>query len=142
VARVGAKGDDVGGQVAEVVLVVDDERGTVALISEMLEYAGFRVAQAYDGLEALARARELRPAMVLSDIMMPGMDGRDLCRELRADPALRETVVVLHSSMDESEVEWRTVGADGFLQKPFRISELPGRVRNWLQQRRNGRTSG
>ena len=121
-----------------VILVVDDERGTVALMREMLEHAGFRVEHAYDGLEALARARELRPAMVLSDVMMPGLDGRDLCRELRADPALGEMVVVLHSSMDEHEVAWRAVGADAFLQKPFRIALLPGRVRDWLRLRENG----
>ena len=121
-----------------IILVVDDERGTVALMREMLEYAGFRVEHAYDGLDALVRARELRPVLVLSDVMMPGLDGRDLCRELRADPGLGATVVVLHSSMDERDVAWRAAGADAFLQKPFRISELPGRVRGWMQLRENG----
>ena len=124
------------------VLVVDDERGTVALMREMLEYAGFRVEHAHDGLEALARARELRPALLLSDVMMPGLDGRDLCRELRADPDLKAMVVVLHSSMDERDVAWRAAGADAFLQKPFRVSELPGRVRDWLHLRDNGTRPG
>jgi CheY-like chemotaxis protein len=124
------------------ILVVDDERGTVALMREMLEYAGFRVEHAHDGLEALARARELQPVLVLSDVMMPGLDGRDLCRELRADPALKATVIVLHSSMDERDVAWHAAGADAFLQKPFRISELPGRVRDWLRLRDNGTRPG
>lgn len=137
-ARGVAPSGGVGSPADGIILVVDDERGTVALMREMLEYAGYHVEHAYDGLEALARTRELRPVLVLSDIMMPGLDGRDLCRELRADPATAETVVVLHSSMDEPDVGWRSVGADAFLQKPFRISELPGRVRDWLRLRENG----
>ena len=107
------------------VLVADDELGTTLLVSDMLVFAGFAVVQAFDGVEALLRARERRPALALLDVMMPGLDGREVCRRIRADPELEGVRVVLHSSADESDVAWREAGADAFVQKPFAIRELP-----------------
>jgi len=118
------------------VLVVDDEAGTRQIMVDMLTHdGGFRVVQARDGLEALARMREAPPDLVLLDVMMPGMDGRDVCRRLRGDPAIAAVPVILHSSADPSEVDWRGCGADAFLQKPFRITQLPAFVRRHLTTR-------
>lgn len=117
------------------VLVADDEPGTRGLMAEMLTHSGFDVVQARDGIEALARAREAPPDVALLDVMMPGLDGRQVCRRLRGDPALAHVSVVLHSSADEDAVDWRGAGADAFLAKPFSLRELPALVRRHLVRR-------
>lgn len=115
------------------VLVADDEPGTLALLAEVLTYSGFAVIQAEDGLEALVRAREMKPELAVLDVMMPGMDGRTVCRELRADSA-GAIPVILCSAADESVVDWRGAGAVGFLQKPFPISRLTEMVRQHVRR--------
>ena len=114
------------------VLVADDEHAITALVAEMLGWAGFDVVRAHGGAEALVLARTERPDVILLDVMMPDLDGRDACRAVKMDAELRGTPVVLFSSADEQDVHWRAAGADGFLQKPFSIRELPGLVRGFL----------
>ena len=114
------------------ILVADDEHAITALVAEMLGYAGLDVVRAHGGAEALVLARAARPDLVLLDVMMPDLDGRDACRVLKMDAELRDVPVVLFSSADEQDVHWRGAGADGFLQKPFSIRELPAFVRGFL----------
>jgi CheY-like chemotaxis protein len=117
------------------ILVADDEQGTLELMGEILTHAGFDVVRARDGLEALSMARELVPDLALLDVMMPGMDGREVCRRLCADPALTHMPVILHSAADERDIDWRACGADAFLAKPFRLASLPDLVRQYLHAR-------
>ena len=119
------------------ILIADDEPSTTELLAIFLAHHGFEVAQAYDGLEALVRAREQPPDLALLDVMMPGLDGRDVCRALKADPALAGVPVILHSSADEVDVAWQAVGADAFLQKPFNIRQLPDFLRRHVRARSN-----
>ena len=114
------------------VLVADDEPAITALLAQMLEHAGFRVVEASGGMEAVTRAREQRPDLILIDVMMPDLDGRDACKLLKLDATLRRVPVVLFSSADEADVHWAACGADGFLQKPFSIRVLPDLVRGYL----------
>jgi DNA-binding response OmpR family regulator len=79
----------------------------------------------------MARVRETPFDLILLDVMLPGLDGLEICRMLKEDGALG-TWVVLHSSADEDDVGWREAGADGFLQKPFDIRELPDFGRAYL----------
>ena len=113
-------------------LVADDEPTTLELLTVALEHAGFAVTGAQDGLEAMRRVREAPPDLALIDVMMPGMDGRDICRAIKDDPDLSGVVVVLHSAADEQDVEWRAAGADGFLQKPFHLRRLVEYLRQRL----------
>ena len=114
------------------VLVADDEPAITTLVAEMLTYAGFQVLRAHGGGEALILARAERPDVILLDVMMPDLDGRDACRALKMDHALQHIPVVLFSSADERDVHWRGAGADAFLQKPFSIRALPAFVRSVL----------
>ena len=107
------------------VLVADDEPMTAELLACMLDHRGFEVERAYDGREALERIREIRPDVVVLDVRMPAMDGHEVARHLRADPELRHVPVVLFSSVDEADVQWKAAGADVFLQKPLDICVLP-----------------
>lgn len=106
------------------VLVADDEHSITALVSEVLTHAGFDVLRAHGGEAALTLTRAMRPDLVLLDVVMTDMDGRDACRALKADPALSGMPVVLFSSAEEEDVEWEDSGADGFLQKPFDVRGL------------------
>lgn len=107
------------------ILVADDEPLTAEMLTLMLAFTGYEVTHALDGVEALARAREVAPDVVLLDVMMPGGLGHAVSSELRKDPKFEDALVVLFSCVDEREVPWREAGADAFLQKPISIRDLP-----------------
>ena len=100
------------------VLVVDDDATVRELIERHLSRRGFRVVQAADGMEALARARELHPAAITLDIMMPGVDGWTVLAALKGDPALADIPVVLVSILDEPSRGY-SLGAADYLVKPI-----------------------
>ena len=120
------------------VLVADDEPAITTLMGDMLAWAGFSVLCAHGGAEALTLAREERPDVVMLDVMMPDLDGRDACRALKMDRDLQHVPVILFSSADERDVHWRAAGADAFLQKPFSIRDLPAFVRSVLERGADG----
>ena len=117
------------------VLVADDEDGTLSLLVTVLTFAGFTAIPARDGLEALELARQSPPDIALLDVMMPGMDGREVCRRMGADPTLTHVPVILQSAADEQDIDWRGCGADAFLAKPFVVRELPDFVTRHLSTR-------
>jgi CheY-like chemotaxis protein len=129
-----------GDGMAKRVLVADDEPLTAEMLALMLAFRGYEVVCAHDGREALERARETLPDLILLDVLMPGLEGLDVTRALRDDPELRDRPVVLFSSEDESEIRWREAGADLFLQKPIDIRALPDVVERLLPP--NGRPAG
>jgi twitching motility two-component system response regulator PilG len=108
------------------VLIVDDTRTLLSLIQIYLMGWGLEFVEAYDGLEALKKAQEVRPALVISDVRMPGMDGFELCAALRADRALHDTPVVLLTSLTDpaSREKGVLVGATAFLTKPVTVQDL------------------
>jgi CheY-like chemotaxis protein len=110
------------------VLVADDEPQTAEMLALMLAFRGFEVVCAHDGAEALQRARDARPDVILMDVVMPKLEGDEVTRALRQDPELDDCPVVLFSSVDEGDVDWRDAGANLFLQKPIDIRALPGVV--------------
>lgn len=110
------------------VLVVDDEPAMAELVGIILGHHGLEVLSASDGLEAVSQAQRNHPDVVLLDLMMPKLDGLDVCRALRDEPDLRDTTIVLCSAADEAAVDWRAAGADAFLQKPFNVGRLPALI--------------
>ena len=109
------------------VLVVDDDRVIQQLLEVNLELEGYEVAgTASDGREAIAMAAELKPDLILLDIMMPKMDGLEVCRHLKADPKLSKIPIVLLSAraQDMDIREGLEIGADAYLTKPFDPVEL------------------
>ena len=118
---------------AKRVLVADDEPLTAEIVALMLAYSGYEVVCAHDGAEALRHARELKPDLILLDVIMPELEGIAVTRALRADPELCRRPVVLFSSADETEIEWREAGADVFLQKPIDIRALPALVQRLMR---------
>ncbi|TWS94441.1 response regulator [Reyranella sp. CPCC 100927] len=112
------------------VLLADDNADMRQYVQRLLRSAGFRVEAVTDGEAALAAAQRLQPDLVLSDVMMPKLDGFGLLTALRADPVLRDTPVLLLSARagEEAKVEGLGAGADDYLTKPFSARELLARV--------------
>lgn len=117
------------------VLLVDDTRTLLSLIQVYL--MGWRIdfVEAKDGLEGLAKAKEHKPALVISDVRMPGMDGFELCAALRSDPVLHKTPIVLLTSLNDetSRRKGKLVGASAFLTKPVSVEELRRTVATLLE---------
>ena len=115
---------------ADRVLVVDDEPEIVALVAYHLVKAGYRVATAGTGQDAIDQTRRERPALIVLDLMLPGMSGFDVLEQLRADDLTREVaVLMLTARRDEPDrIRGLSLGADDYLTKPFSPPELVLRV--------------
>jgi diguanylate cyclase (GGDEF)-like protein len=118
------------------VLVVDDDPDIARFIELNLRLEGFEVHVVHDGSSALATAAELHPDLVVLDVMMPGTDGVEVCRRLRADPVTAATPVIMLTakSMSADKVVGLTAGADDYVLKPFDTVELVARVRSTLRR--------
>ncbi|MBI4741038.1 MAG: response regulator [Betaproteobacteria bacterium] len=119
---------------AKKVLIADDEQNIVISIEFLLRREGFEVVVASDGEAALVKAREEKPDLVLLDVMMPKMNGFDVCQALRADPELAGMrVLMLTAKGRETEVsKGLGLGADAYMTKPFSTKELVAQVRALL----------
>jgi PAS domain S-box-containing protein len=123
---------------APTLLVVDDNALGLKATVRILQQAGYAVAQAADGAEALRQVRALRPALVLLDVVMPDISGTEVLRQIRADPDLAGVSVVMFSALMTQSNEQAVgldAGADGYIVRPVSNQELVARVRSQLRQR-------
>jgi two-component system, OmpR family, response regulator VicR len=119
------------------VLVVDDEFGTVEVLVAALEDAGYRVLTAANGRRALERLEENKPDLVVSDFMMPLMDGATLVQAMRSNPEYREIPVIMMSAAPEAALRRHLDGYEAFLRKPFRVPALLELIASMLNRRRS-----
>jgi len=117
----------------ELILVIEDEPQIARLARDYLEKNGYRVLLAGDGVGGLAAARRESPDLVLLDLLLPGMDGRELCRRLRAESAV-PIVMLTALAEDSDEIVGLELGADDYLTKPFSPAVLVARVRAALRR--------
>jgi two-component system cell cycle response regulator DivK len=116
------------------ILVVDDNPANAALVSFLLTKRGYEVRIAADAAEALAIVGEFAPRLIMMDIQLPGMDGLELTRRLKADPTTRQTIIIALTAyaMKGDEERARQAGCDGYVSKPIDTRTLPGLVAEYL----------
>ena len=128
------------------ILVVDDDRLLRQMVRDFLEVADFAVAEAVDGPDGLAQAAALQPDLILLDLMMPGMDGYTVCRQLKANPATRDLPVIFLTASPDLSLNRQAyaAGAVACLTKPFRREALVAVVNTTLRgaTRRGERPGG
>lgn len=118
---------------AETILLVDDEEKVLDFMSSFLQREGFLIATAHTGIEALAKAKQIKPAVVVLDWMMPGMNGLDVCRELRKNSKVG-IIMVTAKSDEVDKIIGLESGADDYIVKPFSLRELLARIRAVLRR--------
>lgn len=121
--------------VARTVLVVDDEPSIVDAISTALGYEGFEVSQAFSGREALAAVARTMPDLVILDVMLPDVDGLEVCRRLRSDGYDMPIMFLSSRSVVEDRVAGLKSGADDYVTKPFSLVEVVARAHTMLRRR-------
>jgi CheY-like chemotaxis protein len=118
------------------IMVVDDDRVSVLMVETALMKRGFNVMTAADGEEAWAAVREAKPDLVISDILLPKMDGLELCRRIKSDPELSGTRVILMTAVYRQaafRAEAGASGADGFEEKPLNMLALVAKIEGLLK---------
>jgi len=123
------------------VLVVEDEKDILDLVEYHLKQNGFPVISALDGSSGLEEARRKHPALVILDLVLPGMDGKDVCRSLKSNPLTRLIPVLMLTARAEEidRIIGFELGADDYVTKPFSPRELVLRVRAILRRRETDR---
>lgn len=115
------------------ILVVDDDRKTVDLIQLYLEKDGYNILSAYDGSRALTIARDKHPDLIILDLMLPRVDGLDVCRILRAESRI-PIIMLTAKTTEDDKLIGLDLGADDYITKPFSPRELMARVRAVLRR--------
>ena len=120
---------------AQTILVVDDEDDILDLLQYNLEQEGYRTVSAKNGLDGIELARQEKPDLIILDVMMPGIDGIEVCRRLRQDAYLRHTPILMLTARteEETQVEGLDVGADIYFSKPVSIPILSSQIRALLR---------
>ena len=126
------------------ILIIEDEKDIIDLVAYHFRQAGFSVSSALDGPSGLELAKKERPSVILLDLMLPGMDGKDVCRALKSNP-LTQSIPILMLTAKTEEVD-RVIGfelgADDYVTKPFSPRELVLRVKAILRRKEVGQESG
>ncbi len=118
------------------ILIVEDDKNINKLMALSVG-KGFEITQVYDGLDAVNKAREIKPDLMILDLMLPGMDGLDVCQTIKKDPTLSNTIVIIVSAMDATSNRFKGIkyGADYYIKKPFDPEELRGLVTIFLKKK-------
>ena len=122
------------------ILVVDDDRALLKMLRIMLTKNNYKVKDLPSGHKLLEKVREFKPDLIVLDLMLPDVDGLDLCKQLKADKKLREIPVIMLTakSTEMDKVLGLEVGAEDYVTKPFGVNELLARIRAHLRRAENG----
>jgi two-component system alkaline phosphatase synthesis response regulator PhoP len=122
--------------VRQKIMIVDDEMATLLPLKRSLESEGYIVIEAYDGYEAIKKAKTEMPELIILDIMLPGMDGIEVCSQLKKDVHTEKIPIIMLTAKDEvrHRVEGLETGADDYVTKPFNLNELKARIKSVLRR--------
>lgn len=118
------------------ILFIEDEPDQIELVKTRLETSGFEFISALDGQEGIKRTKEEKPDLILLDIVMPKMDGYQLCTYLKGDPRTKDIPVIMFSAAGEKDIEkkCRSCGADDLIAKPYESKELVAKIKALLKE--------
>jgi two-component system alkaline phosphatase synthesis response regulator PhoP len=118
------------------ILVIEDERDIVETLEYNLKKEGYKVAKAYDGLAGLRLAEEKVPSLILLDLMLPGLDGLEVCRRIKRNPKTAAVPVIMLTAKgsETDKIVGLELGADDYIVKPFSIKELIARIKTILRR--------
>lgn len=118
------------------ILIVDDEEDIIELLKYNLEKEGYRVETAIDGIEALKKADQFNPHLILLDVMMPNMDGVEVCEKIRANPKFSNTLIAFLTARNEAfmQIAALDTGGDDFISKPIKPNVLKSRINAILRR--------
>ncbi|HCW54151.1 MAG TPA: DNA-binding response regulator [Clostridium sp.] len=118
------------------ILIVDDEEHIVELLKFNLNNAGYNILTANDGIEAVKIAKSEKPNLVLLDLMLPGLDGFDVCKEIKREKEMKNTAIIMLTAKGEEldKILGLELGADDYITKPFSVRELLARVKAVLRR--------
>lgn len=122
-----------------IILIVDDDMDSLLPLKRSLERENYKVVEAYSGQEALQKASAETPDVILLDLMMPGMDGYEVCNRLKKEMNLKNTQIIMLTARDDvgDKIRGLDLGADDYVTKPFNLSELKARIKTALRRTRN-----
>jgi two-component system alkaline phosphatase synthesis response regulator PhoP len=125
--------------IREKILIVDDEMATLMPLKRALESEDYAVIEAYDGHEAIKKAKEMIPDLIILDLMLPGMDGNEVCQHLKTDAYTENIPIIMLTAKDSvnDKVEGLEIGADDYVTKPFILKELKARIKSVLRRSKN-----
>lgn len=117
------------------ILVIDDEPELVKAVKIRLESNGYEVETAYDGPTGLEKTKEFKPDLILLDIIMPGMNGYEVSKKLKAEPDTKDIPIIIFTASQQRELEekCKEVGVTDFITKPFETSDLLNMVNKFLK---------
>jgi two-component system cell cycle response regulator DivK len=118
------------------ILVIEDTEDNRQIVRDLLESAGYALIEALDGLEGVAAAEREHPDLILMDIQLPGIDGYEATRRIRAVPALATVPIIAVTSyaLSGDEAKTRAAGCDGYVAKPFSPRQLLAKIREFLPE--------
>ena len=120
------------------IMIVDDEMATLLPLKRSLEAEGYKVIEAYNGYQAIEKSKTELPELIVLDLMLPGIDGFEVCTRLKKDALTEKIPVIMLTAKDEirDKIEGLEKGADDYVTKPFNLNELKARIRNVLKRSR------
>ena len=124
---------------AKKILVVDDEKDIVDILKEILKHEGYDVETAFDGEEGLKKVVEIKPDLVVADVMMPKMDGYEFVRKMKEDPSVSSIPVIFLTAKDQTTDRYKglSLGVVAYIVKLFDLDELRETVREVLETKKN-----
>jgi len=124
---------------SKTILIVDDEAYIVTSLEYVMQSAGFEVAVAYDGEEALEKIAENVPALIILDLMMPKLDGFEVCQKIRENPLWKDIRIIILTAKgrDTERKKGMSLGADDYMTKPFSTRDILNRVKELLAESEN-----
>ena len=118
------------------IMIVDDEMATLLPLKRSLEAEGYKVIEAYNGYQAIEKSKTELPELIVLDLMLPGIDGFEVCVQLKKDELTERIPVIMLTAKDEirDKIDGLEMGADDYVTKPFNLNELKARIRNVLKR--------